>query len=125
MNKELETYMEENHLTPLKAFQKYREKDIKDFTEFTWIIKIIETTFEDYEELKTDYRELEIYVKCLEECGGHFFETSYQSQKKLKALNEILVLYDKWLGNEISDFEFFTQLNEITYKYNLLKEVLL
>ena len=46
-------------------------------------------------------------------------------EKELKALNEILILYNKWLGNEISDFEFFTLLNEITTKYDLLKEVLL
>lgn len=46
-------------------------------------------------------------------------------EKKLKALNEILVLYDKWLGHEISDFEFFTLLNEIINKYDLLKKVLL
>lgn len=45
--------------------------------------------------------------------------------KKLKALNEIVALYDKWLGNEMSDFEFFTLLNDIKYKYGLENEVLL
>lgn len=46
-------------------------------------------------------------------------------EKELKALNEILALHDKWLGNEMSDFEFFTLLTEIKDKYDLLKEVLL
>lgn len=40
-------------------------------------------------------------------------------EKELKALNEILVLHDKWLGNEMSDFEFFTLLSEIKDKYDL------
>ena len=45
--------------------------------------------------------------------------------KKLKALNEIVALHDKWLGNhQISDFEFFTLLNDIKYKYGLENEVL-
>ena len=44
--------------------------------------------------------------------------------KELKALNEILALHDKWLGNKISDFEFFTLLTEIKDKYDLLEEVL-
>lgn len=44
-------------------------------------------------------------------------------EKELKALNEILILYDKWLGNEMSEFEFFTLLNEIRDKYGLAKEV--
>lgn len=43
--------------------------------------------------------------------------------KEIKALNEILSLYDKWLGNEMSDFEFFTLLTEIKDKYGLSKEV--
>ena len=44
-------------------------------------------------------------------------------EKELKALNEILALHDKWLGNhQISDFEFFTLLIEIRDKYGLLKE---
>ena len=44
--------------------------------------------------------------------------------KKLKALNEIVALHDKWLGYEMSDFEFFTLLNDIKYKYGLENEVL-
>ena len=32
-------------------------------------------------------------------------------------INEILALHDKWLGYEISDFEFFTLLSEIRFKY--------
>ena len=43
--------------------------------------------------------------------------------KEIKALNEILALYDKWLGNEMSDFEFFTLLADIKDKYGLSKEV--
>lgn len=44
--------------------------------------------------------------------------------EELKELNEILALHDKWLGNhQISDFEFFTLLNEIRDKYGLSKEV--
>lgn len=39
--------------------------------------------------------------------------------KKLKALNEIIALHDIWLGYKISDFEFFTLLNEIVSKYDL------
>ena len=39
--------------------------------------------------------------------------------EKNKALNEILALHDKWLGNEMSDFEFFTLLSEIKDKYEL------
>lgn len=42
-------------------------------------------------------------------------------KQELKALNEILALHDKWLGNEMSDFEFFTLLSEIKYKYGLSK----
>ena len=45
--------------------------------------------------------------------------------KEIKALNEILALHDKWLGNEMSDFEFFTLLSEVKDKYGLSKEVLL
>lgn len=45
-------------------------------------------------------------------------------EEELKALNEILILYDKWLGNEMSEFEFFTLLSEIKDKYGLSKEVL-
>ena len=45
-------------------------------------------------------------------------------EKELKALNEIVALYDKWLGNEMSDFEFFTLLNDIKCKYGLENEVL-
>ena len=41
--------------------------------------------------------------------------------EKNRALNEILALHDKWLGNEMSDFEFFTLLSEIKYKYGLSK----
>lgn len=43
---------------------------------------------------------------------------------KEEALNEILALHDKWLGNEMSDFEFFTLLSEVKDKYGLSKEVL-
>lgn len=42
-----------------------------------------------------------------------------EQNEKLKALNEILALYDRWLAWEISDFEFFTLLNEIVSKYDL------
>lgn len=45
-------------------------------------------------------------------------------EKELKALNEIVALHDKWLGNGMSDFEFFTLLNDIKYKYGLENEVL-
>ena len=41
-------------------------------------------------------------------------------EKELKALNEIKVLYTKWLGQKKSDYEFFTKLNEILIKHNLL-----
>lgn len=44
-------------------------------------------------------------------------------EKELKALNEILSLYGKWLGYEISDFEFFTLLNDTLDKYDLLKRI--
>lgn len=44
--------------------------------------------------------------------------------KELKALNTILTLYGRWLGHKISDFEFFTILNNTLDKYDLLKEVL-
>ena len=40
-------------------------------------------------------------------------------EKELKALEEIVTLHDKWLGNEMSDFEFFTLLSEIKDKYGL------
>lgn len=42
-------------------------------------------------------------------------------EKELKALNEMIALHDKWLGNEMSDFEFFTLLSETRYKYGLSK----
>lgn len=44
--------------------------------------------------------------------------------EELKELNEIIALHDKWLGNEMSDFEFFTLLSETRYKYDLQKEKL-
>lgn len=59
---------------------------------------------------------------CYLEDGG--YELINTIEKELKALNEILVLHDKWLGYEISDFEFFTLLVEIKDKYDLLKEEL-
>ena len=43
--------------------------------------------------------------------------------EKNRALNEICALYGKWLGHKMSDFEFFSLLNEITTKYDLSKEV--
>lgn len=39
--------------------------------------------------------------------------------KELKALNEIVALHDKWLGNGMSDFEFFTLLNDIRDKCDI------
>ena len=54
-----------------------------------------------------------------------YIKTLDEIENELKALNEILVLHDKWLGNEISDFELFTLLVEIRDKYGSLKEVLL
>ena len=45
-------------------------------------------------------------------------------EKKLKALNEICALYSKWLGYKIGDYEFFTLLNDILDKYDLLKDLL-
>ena len=54
-----------------------------------------------------------------------YIKTLDEIENELKELNEILALHDKWLGNEISDFEFFTLLVEIRDKYGLLKEVLL
>lgn len=57
---------------------------------------------------------------------GKIFEKELSTiENKLKALNEIVVLYDKWLGNGMSDYEFFTLLNDIKYKYGLENEVLL
>lgn len=56
---------------------------------------------------------------------GKIFEKELSTiENKLKALNEIVALYDKWLGNGMSDFEFFTLLNDIKYKYGLENEVL-
>lgn len=75
---------------------------------------IIEKELKEYENLKISYLE-----NLLNEQSKEYI------YKKLKALDEILALYDKWLGNEMSDFEFFTLLNEIAHKYDLLKEVLL
>lgn len=42
-----------------------------------------------------------------------------ETGEKLNALNEIIALHDIWLGYKISDFEFFTLLNEIRDKYDL------
>lgn len=57
---------------------------------------------------------------------GKIFEKELSTiENKLKALNEIVALYDKWLGNGMSDYEFFTLLNDIKYKYGLENEVLL
>ena len=36
-------------------------------------------------------------------------------EKDLKALNEIFALHDNWLGNVMSDYEFFVLLNEIRF----------
>lgn len=59
----------------------------------------------------------------LENINYELVREKQENEKKLKALNEICALYGKWLGNEMSDFEFFTLLNEITTKYDLSKEV--
>ena len=40
----------------------------------------------------------------------------------LQALKEILALYNEWLAHQKSDFEFFTLLNGIVCKYELLNE---
>ena len=89
---------------------------------------IIEKELKDYEEIKEimqnhnckDRFELNCKLCDYEEM---LFD-SEESKKKLKALNEIVALYDKWLGNEMSDFEFFTLLNDIKYKYGLENEIL-
>lgn len=47
------------------------------------------------------------------------------AEKDKKTLKEILALYSDWLGdNKLSDFAFFTLLNDIVCKYDL-KEALL
>ena len=60
----------------------------------------------------------------LENANYELVREKEANEKKLKALDEILALYGKWLGNEISDFEFFKLLNDITNRYDLVKEIL-
>ena len=82
---------------------------------------------------RKDYNIIEKELKRLEELEKAFDSLSKEDEKakkllsleieKNRALNEILALYDKWLGNEMSDFEFFTLLSEVKDKYGLSKEV--
>lgn len=84
-------------------------------------ISVIEKALQVKEELEVKVKDLTkaLGIQALKE-----FNDVLNDTKKLKALNEILALHDKWLGNEISDFEFFTLLTEIRDKYDLLKEEL-
>lgn len=74
-------------------------------------------------ELKEGEMEHNLRVR-LENINYELVREKQESEKKLKALNEIVALHDKWLGNGMSDFEFFTLLNDIKYKYGLENEVL-
>lgn len=54
---------------------------------------------------------------------GKIFEKELSTiENKLKALKEIVALHDKWLGYGMSDFEFFTLLNDIRDKCDIWKE---
>ena len=74
-------------------------------------------------ELKEGEMEHTLRVR-LENINYELVREKQENEKKLKALNEIVALHDKWLGNRMSDFEFFTLLNDIKYKYGLENEVL-
>lgn len=79
-----------------------------------------------------DYLLIEKELKDKEQLEKAFDSLSKENEKVMKelskeieknrALTEILALHDKWLGNEMSDFEFFTLLSEIKDKYGLSKE---
>ena len=46
------------------------------------------------------------------------------AEKNKKVLKEIIDVYGEWLGYRKNDFEFFTLLQEIVCKNELLKEIL-
>lgn len=118
----------------LRAFRKIcRNLNSYEFTdEYKKNKKLIETTLKNYEELTN--KPVILYERThgssqalIDTICKNYKEikiTNLEDEKKLKALNEILALHDKWLGNEMSDFEFFTLLNEARDKYGLLEEVL-
>lgn len=74
--------------------------------------------FDDTKQYAAIENELKDYYALKKECE----EAKWYQEHK--ALNEIVALHDKWLGNGMSDFEFFTLLNDIKYKYGLENEVL-
>lgn len=88
----------------------------------------------DLEQFETIEKELKAKTNLVSMCENlaklvglkekDYVELETLITKKLKALNEIVALHDKWLGNEMSDFEFFTLLNDIKWKYGLENEVL-
>ncbi len=62
-----------------------------------------------------------IYVGCASDIYTRYSFECKEIEKSLKAANEIVDLYNKWIGYEISDFEFFTLLNDILHKYDLIR----
>lgn len=103
-------------MTGLEILQEIKNKP------FSWE-KLKDSLDTIEKELKEGEMEHTLRVR-LENINYELVREKQESEKKLKALNEILALYDKWLGNEMSDFEFFTLLNDIKYKYGLENEVL-
>lgn len=126
MSKGLEVNVEVGLCTKEMA----KENPIKDFEILIEEHKSKWST-QMYDYFKECLNEITKKLKRLEELEKAFDALSKDDEKakkllsleieKNRALNEILALYDKWLGNEMSDFEFFTLLNEITHKYDLLK----
>lgn len=118
--------MGKNELTPLGALKRIKKSGRED-DDFGWLsneylfnkeIKVIEQALKRLEELEKAFDALSKEDEKAKKLLSKEIE-------KNRALNEILALHDKWLGNEMSDFEFFTLLSEIKDKYSLSKEVLL
>ena len=98
-----------------------REKAIKFLNENNSYVSSVEQELKERENLATMCDELAELVGLKDK---DYLELKEIITKKLKALNEIVALHEKWLGNGMSDFEFFTLLGGIKVDYGLRNEVI-
>ena len=104
----------------LKALERIKNREILiDIGMTCTIYNECEDLHDDFDIIETTLKENQERIEELEETNHLMFIREHKNEKKLKVLDEILALHDKWLGYKMSDFEFFTLLCEARRKYDL------
>ena len=120
----IQKYMLEHNLTTMEVCKRFKNHQIKDFTEFTWFVKIIETALKEKDKLEEMFNNDEELIKELDKKVMYQDEILRIIKDKRVAVDELIRCIKECGENALEEYnDFAGDKNSLTQvEFDLLKE---